>query len=285
MPLPPVTAELSLYQSSRHYRTVPQASSADDVVHLADACVDECIQDCLAVANGGDVPGSLLELECRIPCVHWCRESRLPQCRSGEKLCRRLSTGQPECCPQSDECCTIFDWNGIISSYNICCPPGKSCCHGNGCYVPGERQCSEHALCRMDQTVCGTQCCDPGEKCEPGLGCAPISAVNCGGALCVPPNVCRANKCCPPAAATSSQCCASGVSCQDECCKVGEICTRLGCLPQGEYCNETSPCPPLHYCCDNLKCCREAGPGRPRDECVRSTDPEDPEPMCRTPFH
>jgi hypothetical protein len=285
MPIPSATAECSLYRTTQHYRGLagPMGGSGD--VHLADACVDECLQDCMA--DGGGYPSSLLEQECRPPCEHWCREQRLPQCDSGEKLCRRLTTGQPECCPESHECCTVFDWNGIISSYNVCCPPGQVCCHGNGCYVPGERQCSEHALCRMDQTVCDTRCCDPGERCDPSLGgCVPASAINCGGALCVPPNVCKGNKCCPSSAATASQCCPSGVSCQNECCEHGEICTRLGCLPQGQYCSETAPwCPPGKYCCDNLKCCSEGGPGRPRDECQRSTDPEDPEPRCVTPFH
>lgn len=283
--MPGATAEFSLYRTRRHYRARAGPIRGEGAVHPADACVEECVRDC--VAGGGDVPGELLDRECRVPCTNWCRELRLPQCGTGEKLCRRLTTGQPECCPESHECCTVFDWNGIIPSFNVCCPPGQVCCHGNGCYVPGERQCSDHALCRLDQEVCDTDCCDPGERCEPGLGgCVPGAAVNCGGTLCVPPDVCRAGRCCPPGAATSSQCCPSGVSCQNECCRSGEICTRLGCLPQGDYCNETTGCPAGKYCCDNIKCCGEAGPGgRPRDLCEPSTDPEDPEPRCVTPFH
>lgn len=225
MSAPRATAEFSLYRSVGVYRSLAATGHLDGDMHLADACVEDCLRDCIAASDGSGLSSQLLERECRPICEHFCRESTLPQCDSGLKLCRRLATGQPECCPQNAECCTVFDWNGIIDSQTVCCPPGKVCCHGNGCYFPGEMNCTEFALCTLEQTVCGNQCCDIGERCEPGHGCIPADSVICNDVRCQPGQVCTPVGCCPPNKATSSDCCTSPrVRCGDKCCPDGEDC-------------------------------------------------------------
>lgn len=226
MSVPSPTAEFSLYRSDQQYRTVgsPFRGYAG-VVRPADSCVNECIRDCVKNADGWDTPTSLLERECKPMCVQYCREQHLPQCGPGNKLCRRLNTGQPECCPEDNECCTVFDWTGTVPSRNVCCPPGKTCCHGNGCYVPGEMNCSQYALCTLDQTVCGSECCEVGERCHPQYGCIPADAVICNGVLCPRGNVCTPAGCCLPRLATSSDCCVPPRGkCGDKCCAAGESC-------------------------------------------------------------
>ena len=269
MSLPTATAECSLYKSTRQYRAVVSGIRVDGGVHLAASCVEDCIRDCMA-------EGGAEERECRVQCVVYCRERHLPQCGPGRKLCRRLTTGQPECCPENDECCTVFDWSGTIRSQNVCCPPGQVCCHGNGCYVPGEAICSQYALCALGQTVCGSQCCDRGERCVPSHGCIPADAVVCNGQPCAPGELCTPQGCCPPSRTTrSGNCCPpSQVSdlVEDKCCEPGWSRTHQGCCPPGECC-ETVRCPQGKHCCQNLYCCNDG------DDCT--TDPDNP---CRTPF-
>lgn len=245
MSVPPATAQYSLYHSTSRYRVVARESGRSGAIYLADDCVDECIRDCVQTDTSG-FPTQLLEQECRPICVHKCREETLPQCGPGQKLCRRLNTGQPECCPVSSECCTVFDFVAGTSSHTQCCPAGQVCCHGNGCYVPGEMQCSEHALCSLDQVICGNQCCELGERCDSSLGCVPADSAICQGQVCPPGQVCTPRGCCLPRLATSSDCCISPRGkCGDKCCAPGESCypgdicchdERFVSTPQGGRC-------------------------------------------------
>lgn len=221
MPMPSGTAEYSLYRTRRQYRATARSTSIDGSIYLADACVDDCIRECVALDDSG-YPSSLLAQECRRGCESHCAG---PSCPEGEGVCYSPTSPQRRCCPYTHECCLSYEYPSYRSILS-CCLPGQNCC-GGVCYWPSEQQCSPGGLlnCPTGRASCYGECCDTGEICTPEGTCSRPDHT-CHGHICGPGEVCR-DKCCPPAAATSSQCCPSGVSCENVCCATGEICTYL----------------------------------------------------------
>lgn len=253
MSVPCATAESSLYQSRKQYRTrAGGLNRRSDGIHLADSveeCVEDCVNECLWA--GG------LRYECEPPCRHSCQTGPPPPCDSF------WVDGREYCCTRNTEPCigpVRADGGRNVS----CLHPGMACCQGISYWLDSEvcingtvercwprPTCPPFGCCKMDEVCTDEGCvpqnqicprsqrrCKPHEECTHDEGCIPRDQV-CGPSnrRCKEPGeVCTAQGCCDRGKATEgrTRCCIGKVPCKEDCCDE--------CCPGGICCNYPGKC-------------------------------------------
>lgn len=281
MTTPGLTAALSLYVGSAHYRTV--VSLADLTCGgLGQPCCkprfpyDPNVAGIMVRCNQGlgcDIQTGKCVSDCGRPGRPCCDgpETRAPKWTADGKFYSPNSWNMKEMCDsgacdrQSHRCFACGTQDGAP-----CCPPdaaqATARCIGPylKCeYAPGGFY--ESGICRACGTA-GKPPCNWG--CDEGLDVLNGLCGQCGG-MYQPPcddgcgkNLIPLNGQCRPCsdaglAACNQGCCGAGqMCCNNKCCEAGWSCTSDGCCPPGVCCQNT-PCPPGRNCCGGKVCCAE----------------------------
>lgn len=259
MNLPTLTAEASLYRSSKHYPATYQAAGETptsrefvpayyptyDVVEQCNSRLDGC---------GGSFLGCLLftwgNVGVCLGEIYSCwGEAHIPGAPGFFSPCC------PKLCSPGDYAAALAQDPNLIVATG-CCDADEHCVDRND---PQARD----GCCPADQAVCGGKCCSAGDNCCGDTCCDPSSSV-CMQGVCCPtgtPTVCNGQccdgpcdgqgNCCPsPSHLCGSECCA-GLSpcCNGVCCELGSVCVAGSCCPQNQVCGDTC-CPPGSKCDD-----------------------------------
>lgn len=279
MNLPGLTAEASLYRTSKHYSVLsPDFAGAASSASVVPAYLPGSVQT-LNLGQSGQASPTPPRLPCgtcstclpdigepatgRIIPAYFTTSDVIQQCENRDAGCGdgfttcligaaifTLGLASPACLLAYYACLAEDRIPGLGNDVSPCCPTLCS---------PGDYL---SALAVDPLLIDGIGCCDAGEHCvdqndlNARDGCCPSTQAVCGGYCCGPGESCCGNTCCPPSSmCLHGVCCPPGTQnvCNGQCCPGS--CDQGGncCAPPSKICGGGC-CPPFNACCNGVCC-------------------------------